>query len=1293
MLSSIETPPDPSCSSDLAALKSHEKAPETIAFEEAERVELEENPTSKFSIRNYVLASRRRSCIETSWPFSQQFLQICMKHGVKNLLPPFEPPDLVRSQCLRKSEQLIVEPEAEAEVDPIEPRNVGAIIWKTSDIRLESPLLLKEFDSNSSDPAIESTSEAEISPLDEGTNSDELIQHDHDAELICSVADSTEASPDFDSLVPRQKLEKLQKPLEKKCRLKVKLGVISEINKEGNTLDNSGSVSDPMASKICPVCKAFSSSSNTTLNAHIDQCLSMDSNVKGISGEVPKIKAKQRKKRLMTEIYMTAPRATLEDLDRRNGTNWAVELALLATPTSGVANETKRPKMSATECLENGNDSAVYVDSKGMKLGILSKINEPAPDDLNMWKNAIAEPGNCILQRKKKDLALKHLKDTKMKAQKRKLLFKQSKTQFAATFDDDDQSAVHQQDHVQPAALHTEKQVESTAPATSKPWVCSIQSDIPINVPKSRSESVDNTTLVHRSILAENHQWNSSAVSSEANKFFRSSEVLTGSPKMKRVDCLYNDNRLTNDMKGKSSEIPISNHKWSSRGACSTIGLLKSSKPSDKFLSSGKKPVAIDLGICKKSNKCLNTLQSPLEEEAIFTSKKEILVKRPYFHLEGSKGESNEKALKTFKFRKHRSALRTCKRGPPFLLPNDGVHGTTNNLIVRRNRAVHNHEFGSLNNFTNNHEFPIRGNNTESERPGLSKTVEEREHNNLIHPAIPRCNNSQVEDSDALVEDQSHGAPGEAGGDHVSNDFVNSDKLEISFRNKSCSSRHAVGKVHVDNFEKRSGQQEFICNDVSCEDVEYEDIQMEVATVDKDVEVSCAVLLKKYQAETTSAQDSIGCLTSHGGMELKVPSKSPSMTSLISAENHHRHLHLDTGQSGSPTSAGSYVSLMPYEGSRSKDPEPELSMRSFESQTAELTENTEQRNFNSREHKKDDLAETTPKKCLNEKPFCCSCRESISKDLQLPSHNETSRTTKENRVSNLFIGPRISSSFKTYQSPRSNSISKSSQQSNYNNSIDFSGSYGSYTDLGSPSPQSLNQSSSNPVLRLMGKNLMVVNNEPLMYPQTIAPDHTPYVNSVSTGFASINHLMQQDSSYHCHQPIVGSQAIHHALLTGDPTVFPHLPTIAMGNTARAPLHPAWTIKPDQHMQQTPFQRHGSCSPYAMNEVIVIDDRCSQHENELKGSLKNTTNTSLLSAYGPSALAPRPFACFPLESQNRNVSGRPSALFANFQPVTNASFMNQRFSTQSQGALIPYPNFQAPASSRMGPSFYYPAILR
>ncbi|KAG6469856.1 uncharacterized protein LOC122031813 [Zingiber officinale] len=1216
---STETPPGPSCSSDLASVKSHEKAPENIAF-------LEEDPTPKFSIRNYVLATRCK-CVEASWPFSRQFLQLCMKHGVKDLLPPFEPPELVRSLCSRKAEQLVAS--------------------TTED---KPALLLKEFISisNSSDLVIESTLKSVNPPPNEGTYLDELIhteiprsnchsEHNHSAEPICSVANGTEASLNLASIEPRKNFEKPQKPLVKKCKLKGKLGVICELNKEGDILTNSSMVSDAMASKVCPVCKAFSSSSNTTLNAHIDRCLSMDSNMKDILSEVPKFKAKQRKKRLMAEIYMAAPHATLEDLDRRNGSNWAVELALPTTLTSGVVNETKRSKMSpVNECIENGNDIAVYVDSNGMKLGILSKFNKPALNDLNL--------------RKKKDLSLKHLKDMKVKTQKRKLSFELPKNQFVDALDDDDQSAIHQQDHVQSSALHAEEQVGSTAPATSKPWMCSIESDILKDHPKGRNMDIDNTTPVHRSILAGNHRCNSLGVS---NKFPRSSEVFTDSPKMKRVDCLYSDNHPANDVKEKSLE-PTSSSRWSSRSACSTIGLLRLSKPTDKFLSSEKKSVEIDMGIRKRSIKCSNkpmgSLQdsSSFKDQAIFSSKREFLVKRPYFHLEGSKSEASEKTLKTLKFRKHRSALRTCKRVLPYLLPIDGVHGTTNSLIARKDRAAHTHGSGRLNANTITHGC---------EGPELSETIEELEHNNLT-----QCDNSQVEHSDIQAEDQSHGATGEAGGAHVTNDFINSDKLEISFRAKSCSSPCADGKVQEENSEQRSGQQEFVFNDEDHDDVEYGDIQMEIEAVDKEVEVSCEVLPEEYQAETISAQDSIGCLTSRRGMELD-----------------RKCMPQDTGKSGSPISTGSSVSLPPSGGSRMKDPEPEKLMSgipvqdnlSFASQAAEFTEITEERNSTSRAHKKDDL------------PFCCLCRKSILKDSQLPSHSETSRSTKENQILNLSIGPRISSSLRTYQNPRSNNISNSTQQSNYNNPIDFCGSYGPYTDLGSPSLHSPNQSSSIPVLRLMGKNLMVVNNEQLLHPQTIASNHIPYVNSVSTRFASINNLMKHDSSYCCHQQP----------LTGDRSMPQKLPTLAMCNTTRVPPHSTWTMKPDQLMQQTPYKRHGARTPYVTNDVIVIDDCYSQHQNELIVSLKNTANTSLLGRYWSSNLAPRPFTCFPSESQNRNVSGRPRALFANFQPVNDASFINQRFNTQSQGVLIPCPTFQPPATSRMGPSLYYPLILR
>ncbi|KAJ0586028.1 hypothetical protein HanHA89_Chr05g0207371 [Helianthus annuus] len=77
------------------------------------------------------------------------------------------------------------------------------------------------------------------------------------------------------------------------------------------------------SSKICPVCKVFSSSSNTTLNAHIDRCLSGESTTMKWSADpevVIKHRIKPRKMRLMVDIYKSAARCTVEELDARNGT-------------------------------------------------------------------------------------------------------------------------------------------------------------------------------------------------------------------------------------------------------------------------------------------------------------------------------------------------------------------------------------------------------------------------------------------------------------------------------------------------------------------------------------------------------------------------------------------------------------------------------------------------------------------------------------------------------------------------------------------------------------------------------------------------------------------------------------------------------------------------------------------------------------------------------------------------------------------------------------------------------------
>ncbi|KAL2548601.1 Small nuclear ribonucleoprotein Sm D3 [Forsythia ovata] len=116
--------------------------------------------------------------------------------------------------------------------------------------------------------------------------------------------------------------------LVKKCKLIVKLSNIIDPRSNEDPATNVSVASGTMASKVCPVCKTFSSSSNTTLNAYIDQCLSGESIIKWTANSrVTKHRIKPRKTRLMVDIYETTSYCTLEELDRRNGTNWALNLA------------------------------------------------------------------------------------------------------------------------------------------------------------------------------------------------------------------------------------------------------------------------------------------------------------------------------------------------------------------------------------------------------------------------------------------------------------------------------------------------------------------------------------------------------------------------------------------------------------------------------------------------------------------------------------------------------------------------------------------------------------------------------------------------------------------------------------------------------------------------------------------------------------------------------------------------------------------------------------------------------
>ena len=196
----------------------------------------------------------------------------------------------------------------------------------------------------------------------------------------------------------------IQSPV-KKCRLVVKLNNISE----PRLIEDSAVVSETMASKVCPVCKTFSSSSNTTLNAHIDQCLSGESTIKWkTNSKVIKHRIKPRKTRMMVDIYETALCCTLEDLDKRNGTNWASNKGLLQPQDLEVPGEEEENKKTylPLEVEHLNQEGAVYIDSSGTKLRLLSKLNNPPSktnvNDSGGCKLAKRDKGNQLLLSKKK---------------------------------------------------------------------------------------------------------------------------------------------------------------------------------------------------------------------------------------------------------------------------------------------------------------------------------------------------------------------------------------------------------------------------------------------------------------------------------------------------------------------------------------------------------------------------------------------------------------------------------------------------------------------------------------------------------------------------------------------------------------------------------------------------------------------------------------------------------------------------------------------------------------------------
>ncbi|EHA8590540.1 hypothetical protein COCNU_scaffold020167G000010 [Cocos nucifera] len=1364
---SIENPSDPSCSSKLPALKTDERASEKLALQEADPGGLCERPTPNFSIRDYVFTSRSKG-IGTNWPFPQQLLQLCLKHGISDLLPPFEPPDLVRAQCLSKK----IEPNqsvACSESDLPDTKDVG-----TESIRSHSCSLLDDLVVVEHSDQTQYTSPAKgKSIVDQGVALDEHIHRDAEislavrshnqterissqiGELPCSVSVNksfSEASSELEvagPAPPSQKLESSGEPLEKKCRLIVKLGAISEANRAEDIVSNTSTVSDPMASKICPVCKTFASTSNTTLNAHMDQCLSVESNAMRVLTNFSTPKVKPRKKRLMVDIYKTAPRCTLEDLDRRNGTNWASELAFV-TLTNEDSTETKRPKLLPMDARDDG-DGAVYVDSNGIKLRILSKLDDTAAvmsrEETKLRKHMKdIKASKTILISKKNRFTSKCSNNMEVKGHKKKLSsFKLLKARIKPAPSGDCHADTYQ-DKEGSNISNACDQVNTSGSATLRQWVCSKRSDLPKKLNnKDSHKTLENPIAVTKDTLAENGQPDSCNTSSVRNilKFSRPSEDMTASPKTRKVNFLSNMVLPVEDGKKKSPEPPVSNFRRSSENTSSTCGLLiKLSRSSATLASSPRsKREEIHMGSLQKcdnssgmATKQSENCRTMVKDQACSTLEKNVLVRTPSLSLESSKGNLNAKPSK--KFRKNRSILRTSKREVRSLV--EGLHDSIKDLgpdNARASETPKTHQSGSLES-EHASRSPI-GKIMEQVSPsaiGITEPMGEREAPSAMEDLHLEAECHDPRDMQVKVSSWDHVTDPymeKATGDPVISESAISEiltqtpnagldpQLSVEERVLSLSS----GEAHVPRImQKLLREQEIHCGVVfHDEDVSQENQIADEAGL-QGLRDSCASQHTECQADTASIQESSACLTSHGDVGLDVHQENSSATSIGVTSN---HLANDGEPAESPDSTASTVSLPSPKDSNNRDSEAELLLRDTPAQdkfgsAVPSTENSggtegriaERIDRESKVILPEDKAELSPK----DQSFCCSCRESLSKESQFLRNSVAAGTvtpSKGNMISSLHIGPRMSS-FHLYQSPRTNAVANSclespTQSNSTKVSSDSAINFPACSDLGSPSPspRSRTQSNAIPKLRLMGKDLMVVNKEEPVQPQTAASDYLTNARCLTPlGFASTNLVVNHESFQYHHQLPGGSSVLGRPPSTGSHQMPHYPPGLQVGGFAGAPMQnglmdprsqqkksyrnpisPAAcslgrTVSSNQQHQEAPAR-----ASYYMKEIIVIDP---EPEADPRGSLVSPAGALPPAISGPDPMLQRQFAYFPSPNQFilRDVSGSPRPSFPNLYPSVNADVMKRAYLSEGPGPLVPSPFiFQSPAASRLSPLYH------
>lgn len=272
--------------------------------------------------RDYAYSNRKKN-IKKNWPFSPKSLQLFSTHGVTDPLPPFQKFSTVRNTACSSTGKQIVSYVHRG-------RNLVKL----------------------------GLNQAITADTRKGVLSQSKI-------IENGLFTSTGVSKSQVDIVVVAATSKKNNHNSKKCGR----GMVK--SKEDSCVGLVTTSESTMASKTCPICKTFSSASNTTLNAHIDQCLSVDSALPPVSSKPNKPRAKPRMKvKTMVDIYASAKGCTLADLDKRNGTKWASILSYTNRVVADKSEVSKKRKVSPVGV------GPVYIDDKGQKLRILSEFSE-----------------------------------------------------------------------------------------------------------------------------------------------------------------------------------------------------------------------------------------------------------------------------------------------------------------------------------------------------------------------------------------------------------------------------------------------------------------------------------------------------------------------------------------------------------------------------------------------------------------------------------------------------------------------------------------------------------------------------------------------------------------------------------------------------------------------------------------------------------------------------------------------------------------------------------------------------